>query len=157
VFLQISLSSQSVYLSIIEDGCGTVRATDILTFAPPKVVFCVFLVVADWGRTKAKVGYTFRRLLVEQVEVYDDLTVDLTVLCQWVSIWRVVKRLYLLTNGIQTETAVVTMGYAVREESAVSACMLDAFRYKDHIPASPGRAKSANNRPRANKAACKLC
>jgi hypothetical protein len=82
VFLQESFSSQSVYLSIIENECGTVVTTGFTTFTPLKVVFCIFSVVADWHRTKTKVGDLFWHLLVEQVEVYHDLTVDLPALGQ---------------------------------------------------------------------------
>jgi hypothetical protein len=82
VVLQEPLGSQSVYLSIIENECGTVVTTGITTFTPPKVVFCIFSVVADWHRTKTKVGDLVRHLLVEQVEVYYNLTVDLPALGQ---------------------------------------------------------------------------
>jgi hypothetical protein len=82
VVLQETLSSQSVYLSIVENECGTIDTTGVTTFTPPKVVFRVFSVVAGRRRTKTKVGNFLRRLLVEQVEVYYNLTVDLTALGQ---------------------------------------------------------------------------
>jgi hypothetical protein len=65
MFLQKPLSSQSVYLSIIENECRTVVTGGVTAFTPPNVVLGELSVVADRRRTKTKVGDLIRRLLVE--------------------------------------------------------------------------------------------
>jgi hypothetical protein len=117
VFLQEPLSSQSVYFSIIENECRTVVASGVTAFTPPNVVFGELSVVTDRRRTKTKVRSLIRRLLVEQVEVHYDLTVDLTALGQSGELFSwFLMTLYLLTDRVQTETTVIAMGYIIRKK-----------------------------------------
>jgi hypothetical protein len=154
MFLQKPLGPQSVYLSIIKNGSGTVVTTRITTFTPPNVVLCVLSVVACWRRTETKVGSPIRCLLVAQIEVYDNLTVDLTALSQPSLILCYVKILYLLTDGVQTETTVVTMGYTTRKklQSVRDNLNVDATTtYRLHLDApNPRIVDHAPTRPPAS-------